>query len=287
MRSSFKMFALLAMMVIALSSCDKVPYGHVGVKVFLLGGSKGVDSQVLPVGRYWIGINEELYLFPTYQINYVYTADATEGSPTNEQFTFQTKEGMECSMDLGISMHFESDKISQMFAQYHKGEGEIRDVVVRKSLRNALNKVAGAMPIESVYGEGKGRMIDTVQTIITKELAVNGIIIDKIDLIGSVRIPQSVKDALDAKVTATQLAQKAENEVQTATAQAQIAVAQAQGRSESVLIEAEAQAKANILLSKSITPVLVNYKAIEKWDGALPNVSGSNTPFINLSGVGK
>ena len=284
---SLKLLVLMVAMIATLASCTRVPAGYVGVKVYLLGGSKGVDNVVLPVGRYWIGINEELYTFPTYQINYVFTQAATEGSTDNEEFTFQTKEGMECSMDLGLAMHFDPESISKMFQTYRKGEPEIRGVVVRNAIRDALNKVAGAMPIEYVYGEGKGIMVDSVKEIVINDLAKTGIMIDKVYLIGSIRIPQSVKDALDAKVTATQLAQKAENEVQRATAEAQIAVAQAQGRSESVLIEAEAQAKANILLSKSVTPVLVNYKAIEKWNGSLPTVSGNNTPFVNLGGVSK
>ena len=273
---------LLVAMAALFTSCTKVPAGYVGVKVYLLGASKGVDQEVIPVGRYWIGINEELFTFPTYQVNYVYTASVTEGSPTNEEYTFQTKEGMECSMDLGLSMHFDKDNISKMYSTYLKGEEEIRGVVVRNAIRDALNKVAGSMPIEYVYGEGKGIMVDSVQQIVSSTLKNTGIIIDKIYLIGSIRIPSTVKDALDAKVTATQLAQKAENEVQRATAEAQIAVAQAKGRSESVLVEANAQAEANVVLAKSITPALIQYKAIEKWNGSLPTVSGGNTPFINL-----
>jgi hypothetical protein len=105
--------AILAIVMIMFgTSCSDVPAGNVGIKVYLLGGNKGVDNEVLGVGRYWIGINEALYLYPTYQINYVYTKDANEGSPENEEFTFQTKEGMECGMDIGVAMHFEKDKIT-------------------------------------------------------------------------------------------------------------------------------------------------------------------------------
>jgi len=192
---------------------------------------------------------------------------------------------MECSMDLGLSMHFERESISKMFAKYRQGEAEIRGVVVRNAIRNALNKVAGSMPIESVYGEGKGLMVDSVQHLVKETLDRTGILIDKIYLIGSIRIPTTVKQALDDKVTATQLAQKAENEVKMAEANAKIAVAQAQGRSESVLIEAQAQSEANVLLAKSISPALISYKAIERWNGILPTVSGGNTPFINLSAI--
>lgn len=30
---------------------------------------------------------------------------------------------------------------------------------------------------------------------------------------------------------------------------------------------------------------LVQWEAIKKWDGKMPQVSGGNTPFINLSGM--
>ena len=64
---------LFIAMVLTFASCTKVPAGYVGVKVYLLGGSKGVDSEVVGVGRYWVGMNEEMFKYPTYQINYVYS----------------------------------------------------------------------------------------------------------------------------------------------------------------------------------------------------------------------
>jgi len=80
----------------------------------------------------------------------------------------------------------------------------------------------------------------------------------------------------------TQDAQKAENEVQKAKAEAAILVAKANGDAQSTLINAKAQAESNRLLSASLTPTLVQYEAINKWDGKLPTVSGANTPFINI-----
>lgn len=281
-QKSLKPLLVLSIAVLLFASCSKVPQGYVGVKVYLLGSSKGVDNEVLGVGRYWIGFNEELYTFPTYQINYVYTQSATEGSAENEEFSFQTKEGMECSVDLGVAMHFEKDKISVMFQKFRKGEEEIRGVVVRNAIRDALNKIASSMNVENVYGEGKALLVDSVQGVTKQYLEASGIFIDKVYLIGSIRIPKSVKDALDSKVKMTQDAQKAENEVQKAKAEAEIAIAKANGVGQSILIQAQAQAKANQLLSASITSTLVQYKAIEVWDGKLPQVSGGNTPFINI-----
>jgi regulator of protease activity HflC (stomatin/prohibitin superfamily) len=283
MKKMIKSFLLVCLVVITLASCSKVPAGYVGIKVHLLGGSKGVDNEVLGVGRYWIGVNEELYIFPTYQINYVYTASKDEGKERNEEFTFQTKEGMECTMDLGLAMHFENDKITKMFQVYRKGEEDILDVVVRNSIRDALNKTAGSMMIESVYGEGKGVLIANVQSAVKASLDSTGIIVDKLSLIGSVRIPKSVKDALDSKVEMTQQAQKAENGVLKAKADADIAIAKANGEAQSVIINAKAEAEANKLITQSLSDQLIRYNYAQKWDGHLPTVTGGNTPFINLN----
>ena len=51
---------------------------------------------------------------------------------------------------------------------------------------------------------------------------------------------------------------------------------------EKALIKAKAQAEANHLLTQSLSNNLVQYKAIEKWNGVMPQVTGNNTPFIDL-----
>ena len=271
-----KAFLLVALLpiIISFTSCDRVDAGYVGIKVNLLGSEKGVQQEVLGVGRYWIGMNEELYIYPTFQINYTYTKSATEGSPENEEFSFQTQEGMECTVDLGVAAHYESEKISSMFQKYRKGSDEIRNTVIRNEIRDALNKVAGSVPVEAVYGAGKGKLIDTVKTIIRNKLNPNGIMIDDIYLIGSIRIPNSVKESLDAKVQATQNAMKAENNVRMAEANAKIQIANAEGEAKSMDIIGDAIRR---------NPSILQQKAIEKWNGVLPQVTSSNaTPFIDL-----
>ena len=48
---------------------------------------------------------------------------------------------------------------------------------------------------------------------------------------------------------------------------------------------AQEQAKANEVLSRAITPILVSYKSIERWNGVLPQVSGGAIPFIELGKI--
>lgn len=278
----FTMLMLLGLVVFTTVSCSKVPSGNVGVKVYLLGKDKGVDHETVGVGRYYIGMNEELFVFPTYQQTKVFTHDKLEDSPTDESFTIQTIEGLSCNMDVGITFTIDPTKISELFQRYRKGVDEIKSIVLRNALRDALNSVSSKLPVESVYGEGKAEMLQTVEANVRESLKASGIIVEKVYLIGSIRLPANVVEALNSKIEATQRAQQRENELREAEAQAKKQVAEAEGKAKSMIAIATAEANANNLKQRTLTKELIEYEAIQRWDGKLPTVSGGAIPFLNL-----
>lgn len=276
-------YVLLAS-VLAISACSYVPAGTVGVKVNLLGGEKGVDSEVLPVGRYWIGWNEELYLFPVFMQNYVWTKDSTEGSQNDESISFQTADGMTANADVGISYSIDPSKVDVIFQTYRRGVDEITDTFLRNMVRDSLVKAASTKNIEYVYGAGKAELMATVQEDVAAQVAPIGIKIEKIYWIGEIRLPAVVLDSINNKNAATQMAQQRQNEVAQAKAEADKKIEEARGQAESLLRVAEAQAKANKILAESLTPEFVQYQAITKWDGVLPKFTGSAAvPFVDVT----
>jgi len=280
----FRNVALAVLMLGSVAACSTVPAGHVGVKVFLLGGDKGVDSEELGVGRYWIGPNEQLYIFPTYMQNYVWTKDPTEGSPNDESISFQTADGMTANADVGISYSIDPAKVTTIFQTYRRGVDEITDTFLRNMVRDALVKEASNKPIEYVYGAGKADLMASVQKDVADQVGPLGIKIDKIYWIGEIRLPSVVLDSINNKNAATQMAQQRQNEVAQAKAEADKKIEDARGTAESILRVADAQAKANKLLAQSLTPEFVQYQAITKWDGILPKFTGSAAvPFIDVT----
>ena len=276
-----KLLLLAAVAMLALG-CSRVEPGYVGIKVNLLGSDKGVNGEELGVGRYFIGPNTRLYTFPTFQQNIVWTKNPAEGSENDESITFQTVEGMSCNADIGLAYHLKSDKVSDIFGKYRKGIEEITDVYVRNVVRDAINDVASRMPVEDVYGKGKSKFVADVTARVKEQLTPDGIVIDKISLIGNIRIPSQVTKALNAKLEASQRAQQRETELREAEAQAKKKIAEADGDAKSIILRAEAQAKANQLLSKSITPNLVKYEQVKKWNGILPQVTSEGGTLVNL-----
>lgn len=93
---------------------------------------------------------------------------------------------------------------------------------------------------------------------------------EKVYLVGDIRLPGPVRVALDLKNSAFQKTLQREQEVAQAKAEADIKIAEARGRAESTLVEARAQADSNRILSESITPELVRYRSIDKWNGEPP-----------------
>jgi len=52
-------------------------------------------------------------------------------------------------------------------------------------------------------------------------------------------------------------------------------------------VKAKAQAEANRLLQETLTPLLIQGKAIERWNGTLPQFTGGGAlPFINVKDIG-
>lgn len=279
---------ILVLMTVMLTGCfSKVPAGNVGVKVYLLGGSKGVDSEVLGTGRYWMGINEELYLFPTFTQNYVWTADAREGSETNESISFQTNQGLSVNADVGISYRIDPSKVSLVFQKYRKGVDEITDIYLRNMVQDALNKQAGKLPIESVYGDGKSALIENVQADVISQVKDIGIIIEKVYWIGEIRLPDQVKQALNAKISATQKAQQRENEVAQAKAEADKTIEVARGEAESKVLVAKAEAEAIRIKGDALrqNQELVQLTIAERWDGKLPQITGGATPLLDMRNI--
>lgn len=278
--------AAVALLGLMSAACSKVPAGNVGVKYYLLGGDKGVDSEELRPGRYWIGVNEELYLFPTFTQTYVWTKEPVDGDNTDESITFQTVEGLPVNADIGISYSVDPTKVTTLFEKYKKGINEITDLYLRNMVRDALVTAGSSRPIESVYGAGKAELIEAVAASVRKEVDPIGIRIEKLYWAGDLRLPQNVTASINAKVQATQFAQQRQNEVAAAKAEADKQVEAARGEAEALRLAAEARASAIEMEGKALSnnPKVLELRAIERWQGQVPQVSGGSgaVPFINI-----
>lgn len=70
-----------------------------------------------------------------------------------------------------------------------------------------------------------------------------------------------------------------------ANAAAEAAVIAAEAAAEVQKIAAEAQAEANGVVAASLTPEVLDYLALQAWDGVLPKVTGGAAPFVDIDSI--
>lgn len=272
--------ALLGLvLMLNITGCTKVESGNSAVRVSLYGDDKG-DIETLPAGKYWPEVGKEIYKFPTFTQNYVWTASEDEGSPNNESIDFQTKDGLRVNGDFGIAYHIEPENVKTVFLKYRRGVDEITDVFMRNMVRDALSTAGSKMGVENVYGKGKITMMEQVNAAVKATAAESGLTVENVYIVGTLRFPEQVEQSINAKIAATQKAQQRENEIREAEAEAKKVEAAANGEAAAKLTVAKAEAEANQIISKSLTPELVRYQTVLKWDGQLPKVNGSSAGLM-------
>lgn len=262
--------------------CTRVDPGHVGIKVNYYGTQRGVTDFPSVTGMVWYNpITTTVFQFPNFVQTAVWTHATHEGKAANEEISFNSREGLVFTADISLSYYLKPDRVPHFYVKFRTDDiATFTHGFMRNVARDAFNEAAVKYNADEIYGDKKEALLGEVKGRINAQLADLGVAIEQFGFIGAPRPPQNVVDAINMKIKATQDAIRVENELRAATAEAKKTVATAQGKAQAILVEAEAQAKANSLLSASLTPTLVQQKAIEKWNGVRPTVEGANSGLL-------
>src|SRR2546422_8954844 len=132
----------------------------------------------------------------------------------------------------------------------------------------------------------RGQLQGQIQDNLQHEMNKMGFVVDKVNL-GASHLPDAIEKQMQQKMAAQQQAQQAEYELQRQQTLAKAKVAEAEGDAQATLVKAKAQAEANKLLQQSLTALLIQNKAIERWNGTLPQFTGGGAvPFPNPKDLG-
>lgn len=276
---------LLLALALSAVACDRINPGHVGIKVVNGGSDRGVSDYPTQVG--WVFYNPlttSVKEYPTFVQTAVWTKNPGEGHPTNEEISFTNKDKMLVSVDVNLSYHLDATKVPAFYVKFRSDDiSSFTYGYLHNTARDVFNEHAGKYSIDQIMGDNATFLAD-VRKGLQDEVTTLGVVIDQFGIIGSPRPPQAVVDQINASVHATQLTTQKQNEL------AQVSADMAKEREKTdtyarnIATMAEAQAEANRKLTTSLTPALVQYEAIKKWDGVLPTLTtGGAVPFINIT----
>lgn len=275
----------------------------------------GVKEETLSQG--WHLVNPFYKVSPyTVATEQAYLSmDKREGSKGDDSIMIVTKDGKTVSADLEFSYKYDAERVAELFTRFKGRSGkEIEQTYIRGKIKAYVNDVSSKFTVIEIYGEKRSELNSAVFQHVRQKFEKDGIIIESVNFSRIMPDP-ATKDAIQKVVNAQQqLAQqritnekaklseekklieenaKAERRKIKATAEAEERTIRANAKAEelsitsqaeadAIKIKAKAEADANKKIKASLTPALVEYNKVNKWNGELPQVTGGATPIIKM-----
>jgi len=198
-----------------------------------------------------------------------------------KQIDASSKEYQMVKMTGMMNFHIDPAYVNDL---YQKVGLDFADKVIDPAFNDFVKEVVPTYPIGEILPK-REEIRQRARTKLGDNLERYHIIVDDI-YFASIQFSPGYEGAIEAKQVAQQQVETQKQVLAQREIEAQQKVATAKGEAESILVGATGQAKANEAISRSITPILVQYKSIEKWNGILPQVSGGAVPFVDLRRMG-
>lgn len=250
-------------------SFEKVDAGHVGIKVSLVGDKRGVSKYEYKTG--WVVYNswtENLYEFPTFQQHIEFEAQQVI-----------TKGGFPADIKPSFNYSLKPNAVGDMFQNLRLPIKDVEQGWLKTAIVGAVNDVANTWEVDSIFGHRQGFEAAIVQECnirLSKWFSVS-------QMRSNIVPPEALQEAIVAKTRSVQQAEASIQQALAAEADGKRKIAIARADSAETIINASAKARAMELTQQKLTPLFVEYKKIEKWDGQLPTtMAGGSGTFLNI-----
>lgn len=264
-----------------------VKWAVIGIAVLLIGAS---SLTIVPAGNTGVLLTLGKVSTTSFQegahfkIPFVQTVE----NMSNKIQVYETpasavsKDLQTVSSTLAVNYRLVSDKSPDMY----KNVGlDYQTILITPVVQECFKSATANYTAEQLITE-RQTVADNVKESLEKKLKDYGIYIEKFNIV-NFDFSSEFNNAIEAKQVAEQnlLKTKTEQEqaIVIANAEAEKKVISAKAEAEAIMAQAQAQADANQLLEKSLTPKVIAYEQIQKWNGVLPKVTGSdNGMLVNI-----
>lgn len=283
----------LTLAIGAIICLDRVPVGYVGVVY----SAKGVEQETLSQGWHWLSPTKHVKDFPVSQQQIVFSNDPGDYNKDEHpdwHIDAPANGGM-VKINLTVNYNFIPDRVVSLYEKFNGMDGEaIVESRVQNSIIAYVKEVTPQFSVMDIYSDKKSEVNQAITEHLNNELTDEYGINVSSALIIDVQLDETLQEKIRAKEQSKQDAEIAELNKQTALAQAETdkAVAQseadvdkirteseaelkkiqAQAAADARRIEAEADRDANKLINEELNDNVLKNKAINKWNGQLPNV---------------
>ena len=169
---------------------------------------------------------------------------------------------------VALNFHIDPDRVANMYQDVGL---QFKDRIIDPGMQEAIKASTAKFTAEELITK-RELVRDEIKAQLKARLKERNILVDEFNIV-NFEFSKNFNDAIEAKVTAEQQALAAKNKLEQIKFEADQKIAEARGKAEAMTIESNAL-KSN--------PQILELRALEKWNGTLPQVTGGAIPFINL-----
>lgn len=247
------MARLIAIVILVCGCATRIPAGQVGLYSY---ASRGVDSQLLTEGLYWHMPWTDILQFPAQWNEY------------EEKMHVLTQDDVHLMVQAGIAIRPNVKELYQL--QTDLGI-RFYDTVVQSAFFTATRTVLAHYNMTDIP-ENSEKIEAEIREHVAQRIAGHHLELGKVAL-QHIDYPPSVQAAIEQRLVVQQRQTQKEAEIKIAAQQAQIARIEAESAAETAKISAtsdaeaakiraEGEAKAQDMLAKTLTPLLVQLRAL-------------------------
>ncbi len=162
-------------------------------------------------------------------------------------------------------------------------------IVLLPAVQESMKSVSAKYTAEELITK-RAQVGEEIKEVLSGKVSEYGIVVEKFNIV-NFDFSAEFNEAIEAKQVAEQNLLKTKTEQEQALviaeAEAKKQVIAAEAEAEAIQKKADAQAEANRKLAQSLTSNVVEYEKVQKWDGKLPQATGSGAIFDFRSADGE
>ncbi len=180
---------------------------------------------------------------------------------------------------VAINYHIIPDKANIV---YQSIGIHFKERIIDPAVQEVVKAVSARYSAEELITK-RSAVSDAMKSTLTERLLVHNIAVDAFSIVGF-SFSKIFMEAIESKQTAEQLAMKAERDLERIKIEAEQRITTARAEAESLRLQ-----RANISPDLiELRKIEANLKAIDKWNGILPQVTGGGAiPFIGVGDIQK
>lgn len=184
------------------------------------------------------------------------------------QTASSSKDLQEVEMSLAVNYQIDKDKARDLYKTVGTGYDE---VILEPAIQESIKAVTSKYTAEELI-TNRSEVSEKCQEELNKKVSKYGLKVNDFN-ITNFNFSEEFNKAIEEKQVAEQKVLTAKQELEKERIEA-----------EKKIVKAEAENRANELKQQNLTDNIIKEKFIEKWNGELPKVSGSNN-IMDVSGI--